>query len=231
MDEYDELDDGELAAALRDRADALTVDVVDTDAAFAVVRRRARTPRRWRGAAGGALAAAAAVVGVLIVTSVAGDDAVVRTPGDGAGRPRRRPHSPTADDRVDHDGRRRRSSPGTDVARTDDAGGAPPCPDERRCRHRAAERRRRAPIDARPAADQLGDDDGPTTAPAARSPCAWQAGRSPSPATRRRRRATACAIDDNGPDRVRVRFELDDQRSEIRVDLEDGQLVPEIIES
>ena len=42
MDEYDGLDDDELAAALRDRADALTADVVDTDAAFEVVRQRAR---------------------------------------------------------------------------------------------------------------------------------------------------------------------------------------------
>ena len=38
-------------------------------------------------------------------------------------------------------------------------------------------------------------------------------------------------IDDDGPDRVRVRFELDDRRSEIRVDLEDGRLVQQIIES
>ena len=33
-------------------------------------------------------------------------------------------------------------------------------------------------------------------------------------------------IDDNGPTRVRVRFEAGSQRSEIRVDLEDGSLVP-----
>ncbi len=37
-------------------------------------------------------------------------------------------------------------------------------------------------------------------------------------------------IDDNGPDRVRVRFESDAGRSEIRVDLQGGELVPEIIE-
>ena len=33
-------------------------------------------------------------------------------------------------------------------------------------------------------------------------------------------------IDDNGPTRVRVRFEAGARRSEIRVDLEDGSLVP-----
>ena len=37
-------------------------------------------------------------------------------------------------------------------------------------------------------------------------------------------------VDDNGPDRVRVRFERDDVRTEIRVDVEGGELVPEIIE-
>ncbi len=37
-------------------------------------------------------------------------------------------------------------------------------------------------------------------------------------------------IDDDGPTRVRVRFERDGQRSEIRVELRDGRLVPEIIE-
>ena len=37
-------------------------------------------------------------------------------------------------------------------------------------------------------------------------------------------------VDDDGPTRVRVRFERDGQRSEIRVDLEGGGLVPEIIE-
>ena len=37
-------------------------------------------------------------------------------------------------------------------------------------------------------------------------------------------------VDDNGPDRVRVRFERDDARTEIRVDVEGGELVPEIIE-
>ena len=39
------------------------------------------------------------------------------------------------------------------------------------------------------------------------------------------------SVDDNGPDRVRVRFERDDQRTEIRVDLEDGRLVPRIDEN
>ncbi len=37
-------------------------------------------------------------------------------------------------------------------------------------------------------------------------------------------------VDDNGPDRVRVRFERDDARTEIRVEVEGGELVPEIIE-
>jgi hypothetical protein len=37
-------------------------------------------------------------------------------------------------------------------------------------------------------------------------------------------------VDDDGPTRVRVRFERDGQRSEIRVDLRDGELVPEIVE-
>jgi hypothetical protein len=38
-------------------------------------------------------------------------------------------------------------------------------------------------------------------------------------------------VDDDGPDRVRVRFERDDERTEIRVELEDGRLVPTIEES
>ena len=94
----DELDDRELAAALRSRADELTTDVVDTDAALEAVRRRSRTRRRWRGAGGGVLAAAAAAVGVLVVASVAGDDEVVRSPATApavesttARRPRWRP--------------------------------------------------------------------------------------------------------------------------------------------
>ena len=37
-------------------------------------------------------------------------------------------------------------------------------------------------------------------------------------------------VDDDGPTRVRVRFETDDGRSEIRIDLEDGELVPTIVE-
>ncbi len=37
-------------------------------------------------------------------------------------------------------------------------------------------------------------------------------------------------IDDNGPTRVRVRFEAGERRSEIRVDLVDGVLAPRIIE-
>ena len=38
-------------------------------------------------------------------------------------------------------------------------------------------------------------------------------------------------IDDDGPSRVRVRFERDGQRSEIRVDLQGDQLVPDITEA
>ena len=47
----------------------------------------------------------------------------------------------------------------------------------------------------------------------------------PEPAT-----GYTARIDDDGPDRVRVRFERDSERTEIRVEVEGGRLVPQIDE-
>ena len=216
MDEYDGLDDGELAAALRDRADALTVDVLDTDAAFGAVTQRARARRFRRSAATGALAAAAAVVGVLLVTSVDrrraggahpghvadrpghGDD---RTPGTAAD-PRRH------DDRVD-DG----PAGGPDHRRHRTRRWPPPPP--RRAHRRPSRRRRRRhrPQRRRPARSTTFDSSGGSITVRLAGGAIALAG-DPSPSA-----GYSVRIDDNGPDRVRVRFESDAGRSEIRVDL------------
>jgi hypothetical protein len=184
----DELDDRELAAALRGRADELTAGVVDTEAALDVVRHRGRSRRRWRAATAGVLAAAAASVGVLAVTSVTGDDQVVRTPAtspvvDTTTLPPTAPPTTLAPSTT---------SPSTTevtaptLVTYDSTGGS---------------------ITVRLAGGAITLAEDPVAAP-----------------------GFSVRIDEDGPDRVRVRFERDEQRSEIRVELENGVPVPEIIE-
>jgi hypothetical protein len=224
MDEHDGLDDAELAAALRDRADALTVDVLDTDAAFGAVTQRARARRFRRSAATGALAAAAAAVGVLVVTSVAGDEQVVRTPATSPTVPATVTTALPESTRVE-----------TTIASTTVPPVAPTIVAPN-------------PSVATTAASQSPPPTEPATTPAPPSAPpptstvttydssggsidvrlaggAIALARDPSP-----RAGYSVRIDDNGPGRVRVRFEGAAGRSEIRVDLQGGELVPDIIE-
>ncbi len=179
------------------------------------------------------LAAAAAAVGVLIVTSVAGDEAVVRTPGDRAGR--RDDDRPVVDDRTDDDAPTTTAPttlvPGTTLAPTTAPAPAVPepsvTPPPEPPTSTIATPPTAAPTVATTAApttrtyDSVG---GSITVRLAGGVISLAGDPVPAP-------GFSVRIDDNGPDRVRVRFELGDQRSEIRVDLEDGELIPEIIES
>ena len=227
MDEYDGLDDDELAAALRDRADALTVEVLDTDAAFGAVAHRARARRFRRSAATGALAAAAAVVGVLLVTSVAGDEQVVRTPATSPTVPATVTTALPAPPRTRVDttiattvppGTPTIVAPNPPVATTVAPQSSAPTEPA------ATPAPSTAPPPTSSATVTVYDSSGGSITVRLAGGAIALVG-DPSP-----RAGYSVRIDDNGPDRVGVRFESDAGRSEIRVDLEDGRLVPEVIE-
>ncbi len=214
--ELDDVDDRELGAMLRRHADALT-GPVDTDRALAVVLRRARSRRRWRVAVTtGAAAAAAAVIVVGAGLLTSDSSGTVRTPAASIDGPATAGPSTVAPRPT------RATAPPTTVPRV-----APP--------------RTTAPPPTVGPTTAL-----PTTAPTASPP-------TPAPTTTfssaggsivvaRAGGAISLAgdpvpsvgwsvrIDDDGPTRVRVRFERDSRRSEIRVDLRGDELVPEVIE-
>jgi hypothetical protein len=215
--ELDDVDDRELGAMLRRHADALT-GPVDTDLALAAVRRRVRSRRRWRVAMTTGAAVAATAVIVVGAGLLTGDSSgTVRTPAasiDGPATVGPSTVAPTP---------RRATAPPTSVPRV-----APP--------RTSAPPATGAPTTAPPTSP-------PTTSPPAPSPTTTtfsSAGGSivvtrsagsislagdPAPSV-----GWSVRIDDDGPTRVRVRFERGSRRSEIRVDLRGDELVPEIIE-
>ena len=202
----------------------MTEGLIDSSAAYDAVARRARARRgRWMLAAAG-VAAAAAVVGVLVVAGATGDRATIRSP---ATAPTAAPtlatstteptprdaHAPTATEPTPT-APPVTTAPATSTIATIASGDRRPRCQRRRRRCRLPYRRPRrttgigGSITVRLSGDTLMLATAPT----------------PSP-------GFTASVDDNGPDRVRVRFERDDQRTEIRVDLEDGRLVPRIDEN
>jgi hypothetical protein len=203
----DDVADPDLAELLGRYADDLT-GRVDVEAALEVVQRRARSRRRWRVATSTLTAAAAAVVLVAGTATLVDDDQVtVRSP-DATGVAAAPSVASTAGPTVPTD----TTTPAT-VATT------PPT----------------APPTSLPASPGVA----PTTQPATTTTFAAIGGsivvrlageavaldREPSPAP-----GWTVRIDDAGPTRVRVRFERDGQRSEIRVEVRDGELVPQVVE-
>ncbi len=228
------MDDDDLAAALRGHADALTTDL-DVDAAWRDVAHRARARRRWRSAATTLGVAAAAVAVIVGVVAVGGRDReVLRAPAT-------QPTSPVST-----------LLPATTGPSTVPSTTAPPAT--------AAPSTTVAPSPTTPVPAVVPPPTTtPTTVsttvprtdlprvqitvvtPPSPSTSTYSANGGsitvrlaggqltldgdPLPAS-----GWSVRIDDNGPDRVRVRFEMGDQRSEIRVDLVDGQLVPRVTE-
>lgn len=208
--ELDDIDDRDLGAMLRRHADALT-GPVDTDAALAVVQRRTRARRRWRVAASTlAVAAAVAVIFVAAGALIGDDRGTVRSPAASTASP-----VPSV-----------RSTVAPTTAAT-------PAPSP------AAVTTTLPPSSTVTA---VAPPASPTTEPASPSPTttyssnggsivvthaggAISLARDPAPTD-----GWSFRIDDDGPTRVRVRFERDGSRSEIRVDLRGDELVPEISE-
>jgi hypothetical protein len=210
--------DDMLDTALRQHADRLTAGVIDVPADYDAVARRARARRgRWMAVAT-SVAAAAAVAGVLVVASATGDRATIRSPATAPipAPPLATSPSPTS----------------TVPTPTEPTPTAPPLTT-------SPATSTIAPLPATPPATLPA---APPTVPAAEPTTETYEGiggsitvrlsgdtlilaTAPVPAA-----GFTASVDDNGPDRVRVRFERDDQRTEIRVDLEDGRLVPRIEE-
>lgn len=208
----DDHDDAALAASLRRHADELA-GPIDTEAALAEVRRRGAARRRRRQVTSAALAVAAAAVAVVAGTVVLGDDRqTVRTPAAATGPASSGPATTVASTT---------SAPVTTVTPTTNT--VPP---------------------PTPTAPSLPASSAPSSSPTTVAPTVARydsVGGSisvrvvdgvvrldgdPMPSS-----GWTYRVDDDGPDRVRVRFERDSERSEIRVELVGGQLLPEIIEN
>ena len=212
----DELDDQDLRAALQRRADALT-GPIDTEGALWAVRSRARRRGRGRTVAATVAALAAASVAFVVVGSVVRDErTTLRTPASPGDVRATAPTVATTDPVVATVPPPAPTPPPSVVPPA--APAAPAAP---------------APTTARPP--------DPTTSPAPPATRTFssrggsivvrhEAGTivlvgNPSPSS-----GWTYRIDDSGPIRVRVRFEAGDARSEIRIDLEGGELVPTIVE-
>ena len=227
----DELHDQDLRAALQRRADALT-GPIDTDVALWAVRDRSRRRARGRVLATTVGALAAAAVAVVVVGSVVRDErTTLRTPASPSDAPATAP--PTASTIPAATTPAPTLAPST-TPRTQPA---PPAT--------TAVPATQAPATPAPT-------NSPTTSPPTAPPAATTT--LPAPATRtfssrggsivvRHEGGTitldgdpspssgwSYRIDDDGPTRVRVRFESADARSEIRIDLEGDELVPTIVE-
>ena len=220
-DDYEDFEDPEVAALLRGHADRLT-GPIDVDGALRDVQQRARVRRRWR-AVGSALTAAAAAVAIVVTASVlVGDDdrPTVRTP---AAQPAA-PSTATAT-----------TPPASSVPST-----APPSTSGPTSTDSTTTTSRSTPTTSAPAGAPATQPRPTPASPSASTSTFTSAGGSivvtlsndaisladdPSPSP-----GWSYRIDDDGPSRVRVRFERDDQRSEIRVDLQGDQLVPDITE-
>ena len=215
MTTYDDRDlaDEDLAAALGDLARSMT-GTVDVERALDQTLLRARTRRRRRLVVPAFAAAAASVVALVAMTTMTGDARPsVRTPAV----------APLA------------SAPEPVPATTAPAPRAAPAVPATTAPVSAA-----APaVSATTATDAVIDAPAaPVTGPAPTPPSYGSGGGSisvrfdgaavaldgaPRPAP-----GWSVRIDDDGPSRVRVRFERDGRRSEIRVDVVDGRLEPRI---
>jgi hypothetical protein len=201
MDEHhdDDLDD-ELGTALRRRADELTGSL-DVDTALTAVVDRARARRRWRTVAT-TLTAAAAVIAVIVVgvaTLGRDDGGVVRGPAATPPIPSSSAVAPA-------------SVPATTTTDT-------------------------AASTTAPTTTALATTAPPTSAASTITPFTSVGGSIEVRLADGRidlagdpvaSDGWTVRIDDNGPTRVRVRFEDGSRRSEIRIDLEGGSLVPRI---
>ena len=203
-----ELRDDELAGALRRHADRLT-GPLDAEAALETVHRRGRTYRRRRLVATtfGAAAAAALVVAGLVVVS--GDDReLLRAPATQPALPSDpAPSTPST-------GPSTVASPSTSMTTTPapPTTVAPGTPPSTPASSPASTPASTAPYSSRGGDIRVRLDDG--TIALAEPPA-------PEP-------GWTALVQDDGPTRVRVRFERGDERAEIRVDLEGGRLVPRI---
>jgi hypothetical protein len=199
-DRHDDLDDGELGAALRHRADELTAPI-DLDAAFGDTIERVRSRRRRRVVAT-TLVAAAAVVAVLVVgiATVGRDDAVVRSPAATSPGPGPTTPVPTA-----------ASTTIASTAATTPASTSASAPVTS------------VPPTAAPGVTAFSSNGGSIEVRLADGQISLAA--DPVPVS-----GWSVRVDEDGPDRVRVRFENGSQRSEIRVELVGGTLEHRIIE-
>jgi hypothetical protein len=218
-DDSDGLEDPEVTALLRHHAERLT-GPIDVDGALWNVQHRARARRRWR-AVGSALTAAAAAAAIVFGASVLiGDDdrPTVRTPAAQPAAPSTAPA--TTPDSTDPS-----TSPPTTVGPTTTT---PPSTDSTTSSSTSTP--------ATPATEPQATPTVPSTTKSTFTSAggsivvavangAVSLAEDPTPST-----GWSYRIDDNGPSRVRVRFEQADERSEIRVDLQGGELVPEITE-
>ena len=218
-------DDRTLAAALQQHADRLTEGLIDSSDAYETVTRRARTRRgRWMFVTAG-VAAAAAVVGVLVVAGATGDRETIRSPAT----------APTAAPTL--------ATSTTEPTPTQPTPTAPTAVEPTPTAAPVTTSPATSTIATLPAAPPATLPAAPPTVPAAEPTTETFEGVGGSITVRLTgdtlMLATAPApspgftasVDDNGPDRVRVRFERDDQRTEIRVDLANGRLVPRIDEN
>ena len=215
------MDDQDIAIALGRRADELAPDL-DTDSAWERVARRGGARRRWRAAVTAVGTAAAAVVVVVVMITVAGGGReTVRAPATQVVVPTTAPSSPPAPTEALTTPTTVPSAPGptstpvmpaTTLETTAGQTTSPPVATTA------------PPVIAPPASTSTYNaNGGAITVRLTGSQIALASDPVPTSGWSGR-------IDDNGPDRVRVRFEMGDQRSEIRVDLVDGQLVPRITE-
>ncbi len=204
----DQLDDSALSTMLRRRADDVA-GPVDTDAAWRAVATRGRARRRWRYATTGLGAVAATIIAVVALVAVTRDGGeIVRTPAtqpsEGSG-PTTAPVPPTIS---------ATTTPATGVTTTTVPTTQAPTPPPAVT----------TTVPAPPLTSTYPSTGGSITVRLADGQISLAADPVPTGGWTTR-------IDDNGPDRVRVRFELGNQRSEIRVDRVGGQLVPRITES
>jgi hypothetical protein len=203
----DEFEDSELSAALRERA-ARTRPPLDVGQAFDSVRHRARRRRIRNGVATG-IGGAAAVVAIAVgVGALSSDRDVVRTPSTAPPETGAVVPSPTSEPATTVD------STATTYARSTTTTTTP----------------RTTTTTGRTTTT------GPTAAPIVRT-YESVGGSITVRATDGRialvddpasAEGFTAHVYDNGPDRVRVRFESDTDEAEIRVDLVDGRLVPTI---
>jgi hypothetical protein len=201
----DEFEDSELSAALRERA-ARTHLPLDTGAAFESVRHRARRRRIRNGVATG-IGAAAAVAAIAIgVGAVTSDRDTVRTPATATPETRAVVPPPTTGPATTDDptsttythSTTTTTTPRTTTttARTTTTTGPP----------------------ATPITRTYESAGGSITVQLADGRIALVGEAAPAA-------GFTAHVYDNGPDRVRVRFESDTDEAEIRVDLVDGRMV------